>query len=36
MEGAISDGWNFVYAAYGISWMALIFYTGSLVWRSRE
>ena len=36
MEGAISDGWNFVYAAYGISWTVLILYTGSLVWRSRE
>ena len=35
-EGMVTDGWNFVWAAYGISWTALLLYTGSLVWRNRE
>ncbi len=36
MDGAIADGWNFVWAAYGISWAGLILYTGSLIWRNKE
>ena len=36
MDGAIVDGWNYVYAAYGISWTGLLLYAGLLVWRNRE
>lgn len=32
-DGAIIDGWNYVYAAYGISWAGLVLYAVSLVWR---
>jgi len=33
--GVIEGGWEYVIAAYSITWMALAFYIVSLVMRSR-
>jgi len=35
MTGVIVGGWSYVWWAYGISWAALLVYTGWLVWRLR-
>lgn len=32
--GVVTDKWNYVYAAYGISWAVLVIYAFSLVKRS--
>ncbi len=34
MQGVIEGGWEFVWAAYGISWFAIIAYLFSLWKRS--
>lgn len=36
MQGMIQGGWNFVIAAYGISWTVLCLYAVSLVVRGRK
>ena len=36
MHGMIQGGWEYVYAAYGISWTALIVYAASLYLRGRQ
>lgn len=35
-QGMIVGGWEYVYAAYGISWFILASYAVSLVLRSRH
>jgi CcmD family protein len=35
MEGIIQGGWEYVYAAYGVTWFALLSYLFSLWLRSR-
>lgn len=32
--GVIEGGWNFVWAAYGITWIFFAFYTATLLFRS--
>ena len=31
MDGVIEGGWNYVWAAYGISWVVLLTYAVSLI-----
>jgi len=35
-EGAIADGWGFIWAAYGVTWAILAGYAISLMVRSRN
>ena len=34
--GTISGGWEYVWAAYAITWASLTLYAVSLVWRERQ
>ncbi len=34
-EGIIAGGWEFVWASYIITWVALAAYAGWLVWQDR-
>jgi hypothetical protein len=36
MSGTIVDGWEFVWAAFLITWTALVAYSATLVWRVRR
>ena len=36
MSGKIVDGWEFVWAAFVITWTALALYGGSLIVRERK
>ena len=36
MSGRIVDGWEFIWAAFIITWVAIALYGGSLVWRERK
>lgn len=34
--GVVTDGWNFVYAAYGVTWLFFGGYAATLYLRHRE
>ena len=36
MTGVVTDGWGYVWAAYGITWLFFAGYTASLFLRHRE
>ncbi len=36
MDGMVVGGWEYVWAAYGLSWMALVGYTASLWLRGKD
>jgi hypothetical protein len=36
MTGTIVDGWDFIWAAFIITWTSLGLYSASLVWRERK
>jgi heme exporter protein D len=36
MQGQIQGGWGFIWAAYGITWTALVLYGASLWHRYRS
>ncbi len=36
MTGTIAGGWEFIWAAYIITWLALAGYAASLFWRGKE
>ena len=36
MDGRLVGGWEFVWAAYGITWAALLLYATFSVWRERQ
>ena len=36
MTGNIADGWEFIWAAFIVTWTALGLYAASLVWRERN
>jgi hypothetical protein len=35
MTGQLQQGWEFVWAAYGVVWTGLVLYGTSLLWRQR-
>ena len=35
-EGVITGGWEFVWAAYGATWLVMAGYAASLWWRGRK
>jgi len=35
MTGVIDGGWGYVWWTYGITWSALVVYTGWIFWRLR-
>ena len=36
MSGKIVGGWEFIWAAFIVTWTALTLYSASLVWRERK
>ena len=36
MNGTIIGGWEYVWAAYAVTWTALAVYAGSLLWRAKK
>jgi hypothetical protein len=36
MDGRLVGGWEYVWAAYGITWAALFLYAAFSVWRERR
>ena len=36
MDGMIEGGWNYVWAAYGISWCAILTYVAILIVRLKQ
>jgi len=36
MNGTMVGGWEYVWAAYGITWAALAIYAVSLLWREKK